>query len=321
MRWDRWLVRYVLACVLWAAVFAVIQVALDPYDTGRLVVFGGYGVPPFGPRLSSASLARRPDTEAAILGNSTIQNLDPVQLTKLTGRRFVSLSLPATGPIEQLAVGRWLMRHHDGKAGQPLSVLVIDIDARWCRGDGTIELTNPFPYWLYSDNDLIYAVNLVGLGTFGAVGKKLKAMLGQTRPHGDSGYHDYDRDWPWNTEADLRRGTDGYQLLGQNFAGMRHLQEFLPQVPPATLVILLHPPRYHTSIPAPDTEDGKDLTVCKAGYRKIAEARPRTAILDLLKDDPLVHIDASFLDRAHYLRPVSSAVENAIGDIVRTHRP
>jgi hypothetical protein len=204
--WRRWFGRYIFACACWLIAIAVGQVTLDPYNTGRLTPFGDYGIAPFRPSLSLASLARRPDVEAAILGNSTIQHLDPDRLTRLTGFRFISLSLPATGPIEQLAVGRWLVHHHDGRFDKALATLVIDIDARWCRGDGTIEQTFPFPFWLYSDDNLFYAVNLVGLRTFSAAAKKVKTILGLTPRLRGRGYRDYDHDAPWNTEADLHMG-------------------------------------------------------------------------------------------------------------------
>ncbi|HVH78040.1 MAG TPA: hypothetical protein VM782_01505, partial [Stellaceae bacterium] len=225
----------------------MLQIGLDPYDTGRLSPFGDYGVAPFGPPLSSASLARRPEVEAAILGNSTIQHLNPVRLTRLTNLHFVSLSMQATGPLEQLAVGRWLVRHHDGKSAKSLAVLVIDIDTRWCRGDGTIELTHPFPFWLYSDSDLFYAANLVSLGTFSATARKVKTILGLKPPIWSNGYRDYDDTY---NKTDLLGGIRGYELLGQNFAGMQYLKEFLTEVPADTLVILLHPPRYYFSLPA-----------------------------------------------------------------------
>jgi hypothetical protein len=318
LTWRRCLRRYVIACLLLAAAIAIVQVALDPYDTGRFAVFGDYGVPPFGPQFSSASVARQRDTEAAMIGNSTMQHLDPVRLTALTGLHFVSLSLPATGPIEQLAVARWLVRHHDGRSTKPLGVLLIDIDTRWCRGDGTIELTNPFPYWLYADDDLAYVANLVSLGTFGAVGKKLKLMLGQSKPAHNAGYHDYDRDWPWHTAADLGSGTRRYELLGRNFAGVRLLKEFLPEVPAETLLILYRPPRYYTSLPVPGTELAADYAACKAAYGDVVAGRPRTIFLDFLKDDPLVHIDGNFLDRAHYLTPVAEKVENSIAETIKT---
>jgi hypothetical protein len=301
---------------LLGAIVAAAEIVVDPYDTGRLTPFGEYGVPAVARRLSAAGLARRKDVDAAIIGNSTIQHLDPVRLKALTGLNFVSLALAATGPIEQLAVARWLVRHHDGKSRKPLVAIVLDVDTRWCRGDGTIELTNPFPFWLYADSDFTYAINLLGLDTLGAVGKKIRLMLGHGTPLRADGYFDYDSDWPWNTEADLRRGTENFETFGMNFAGADRLRKFLTEVPAQTLVVLLFPPRYYTALPVPGTPYGEEYAACEAAYAKAAASHPRTAVLDLLKDDPLLHKNAYFLDRAHYLSPISDKVEDAIAEAI-----
>ncbi len=312
---------YAVVCVALAVVVAFVQIVLDPYDTGRFAPFGDFGVAAFGQRLTAASLARRPQVEAATLGNSTIQSLHPRRLRALTGHNFVSLALAATGPLEQMAVAHWLVKHHDGKSSPALRTLVIDIDSRWCRGDGMIELTNPFPFWLYGDRWLPYMGNLVSVGTFGAVGKKLRLMLGDLKPLRADGYRDYDMDFPWNTAEDLRAGMTRYAPNGKNFAGLRHLQEFLPELPATTLVILLFPPRYYTSIPKDGTAEADDTAACKAAYRAVAATRPRTVVLDLLKDDPMLHVDAYFLDRVHFLVPVAEKVEGAIADVVHAASP
>ena len=134
--WRRVLWAYPVACLLFALLAVAVIVGLDPYDTGRFALFGDYGVPGFGQRLTGASEARARDTEAAVLGNSTMQLLDPERLTELTGWRFVSLTMTYTGPTEQLAIARWLVRHHDGIRGPALKGLVLGIDTTWCQSDG-----------------------------------------------------------------------------------------------------------------------------------------------------------------------------------------
>src|SRR5258707_13324971 len=101
--WRRVLWAYPVACLLMAALTAVAIAVLHPYDTGRFALFKSYGVPGFGQRFVAASLARAPDTQAAILGNSTMQLIDPGRLTEQTGWRFVSLTMTYTGPVEQIA--------------------------------------------------------------------------------------------------------------------------------------------------------------------------------------------------------------------------
>jgi hypothetical protein len=54
------------------------------------------GVPDFGQRLALASIARRPEADTAIFGNSTIQLLDPARISELSGRTAVSPAVPGT---------------------------------------------------------------------------------------------------------------------------------------------------------------------------------------------------------------------------------
>jgi hypothetical protein len=99
-----------------AVTVGAVLLALDPYDTGRFALFPSPGVPQFGQRLTAASVARRADADIAIIGNSTLQLLDPARLGAASGRRVVSLAIPGTGPLEQLAVADWFLGHHDGTA-------------------------------------------------------------------------------------------------------------------------------------------------------------------------------------------------------------
>ena len=53
-----------------------------------------------------------PHFNAAVIGNSTGQMIDPFRLSRETDLRFIQLSIPATGPREQLAIMRWVISHH-----------------------------------------------------------------------------------------------------------------------------------------------------------------------------------------------------------------
>jgi hypothetical protein len=122
---------------------------LDPYDTGRSALVERPGVRPQGPRTAGASRGRDLAFNAAVFGNSRIQLLSPERLNGITGLSFVQLSVPGTGPKEQLTLIQWFMRHHpDARA------LVIGADKNWCTADPTMRSEHPFPYWLYSPNFL-----------------------------------------------------------------------------------------------------------------------------------------------------------------------
>ena len=80
------------------------MLAVDPYDSGRFGILGITGVVDESPRTANASRARDPQFDSAVFGNSTGQLLKPSELSQLTGSSFVQLTVPGTGPREQLAI-------------------------------------------------------------------------------------------------------------------------------------------------------------------------------------------------------------------------
>src|SRR6476620_4503614 len=91
LHWRRLLRRYVASTLIVGAAVMGLLLTLDPYDTGRFSLLPAHGVANFGQRLAFASVARRPDVDAAIIGNSTIQLIDPARLSRLIGHNVVSL--------------------------------------------------------------------------------------------------------------------------------------------------------------------------------------------------------------------------------------
>src|SRR5690242_7716763 len=147
-RWRRLLALYLASVLALGGITAALMLALDPYDTGRFSLFSEVGVPNFGPRLTAASRARRQEMDTAIIGNSTIQLIDPARLSSQSGRRAVSLTIPGTGPTEQLVIARYFLDHHRASR---LHALVFGIDGTWCAA--RLVLLNPFPFWLYDGSD------------------------------------------------------------------------------------------------------------------------------------------------------------------------
>lgn len=312
-RWQRLLVRYAAACVGLGVLLAAGLLALDPYDTGRFAVLGSRGVPDFGQRLAFASIARRPEVDIAILGNSTIQLLDPRRLSELTGRRVVSLAVPGTGPLEQLALARWFVRHHAG--GTPM--LVFGIDASWCTTENPIPLTNPFPFWLYGRSRLDYALDLMRFQSLDAAWRKLLLLAGRGRAARPDGYHDYDTGHTWHepefpepmpaaTAAAVRPASPG------DFTAPSLLRELLARLPAADRVVLVIVPRHGSALPPEGSAAAETIGACKQAYRDIAGSRPGTRLLDFLVDDAMARQDDNFWDQIHYRGPVARAIEDRL---------
>ncbi len=304
---------YPVGCVLFALLAVVVIAGFDPYDTGRFALFGEHGVPGFGQRLVGASLARAPGAEAAVTGNSTMQLLNPERLTALTGWRFVSLTMTYTGPTEQLAVARWLIRHHDGVSAPALKALVMGIDSTWCQSNGKLDQAQPFPFWLYGQSRIAYLEALINMRGFDAVVHKIRVMTGAERPFRADGYVDFEpelRQREAKAAEDFAKGYRPSAAAGTgDFAAVPLLRDFFAVAPASTKIALVMVPHYYVDLPIPGTPAADELDQCKANYRALAAGRPNTVLLDYRKDDSLARDQHNFWDRNHYRMPIAQMIE------------
>jgi hypothetical protein len=307
--WRRWLWRYAGSAVALFVAVAAMLLALDPYDTGRFALVPRRGVPDFGQRLSFASIARQPGIDVAIIGNSTIQLLDPARLTALTGEETVSLAIPGTGPREQLAVADWFRRHHRNRPFR----LVFGLDASWCTTARPIPLGNPFPFWLYSKSRLDYTLNMMQYKSFEAAWRKLKLLFGKARAARPDGYHDYDSGHLWRSPdfGPPDAGAEPAAAPG-DFTAPPLLRRFLAGLPAGTRVVLVFPPRYASALPPPGTSGALREANCKRAYDGIAATYHDARILDFLHDDGLSRDGQNFWDKIHYRKNVARMIENRV---------
>lgn len=321
-RWRRLLVFYAASLLLLALILGAILLALDPYDSGRFALFDGNDVPRFGQRLTAASLGRRAGFDTAIVGNSTVQLLDPARIGAASGRAVVSLTVPGTGPREQLVVADWFLRHHPGAATRGL---VFGIDGRWCRGDGRLELTNPFPFWLYSRSAVDYARHMMRLKSVEAAARKVKLLLGREAGASWDGYSDYEAGRVWDPAAVRQRlakqTTEAKPMdetaTGTEFAAMALLQGFLARLPRSAAVVLVLPPRYHAAVPPPGSAAAARQEACRQALEALVAARPGTRLLDFLSH-PVTSDDATeFWDLLHYRARVARRIEAAVAAALR----
>jgi hypothetical protein len=167
-----------LFCGISLAVMALVLmflVVLDPYGTGRLTPFESRGVPDTGPRMVNANRLTDPAFNAVIIGNSTIQLLNPERLSAATGRQFVQLSIPGTGPQEHTA----LVQRLYATRGAGVQTLVLGLEDQWCNVEHETRLSNPFPFWLYSLSDLRYALGLFRFDTLEFVPRRIRLLMGK----------------------------------------------------------------------------------------------------------------------------------------------
>jgi hypothetical protein len=323
--WCRFSVLLVASAATALAGLVGLAYAVDPYDTGRSGLFAKAGVRPQGPRTAAASRGRDPAFDAAIVGNSHIQLLSPERLKDRTGLAFVQLSVPATGPKEQLVLVEWFLRHR----ARPARALVLGVDGTWCRADPDLANDKPFPFWLYSESPLAYARGLVRFDILEELPRRLAYVFGadgeRARP---DGYWDYEADYlglGFGTDPALRQrldispGDDAANPTGR-FPAAEALAERLAVLPGDLALVLVFPPGYVAVQPRPGTPRAAAEEACKARFRALAAARPRTAVVDWRTDRPLNRDPALFFDQTHYRQPIARAVENDVAAALQGFR-
>src|ERR1700712_1545763 len=102
--WSRSLTACLGALAIGAVLLFAVMIAIDPYDTGKIGWLGIDGIECRDTHTATASRTRDSQFDSAIIGNSTAQMLNPAELSRATGLRFVQLYLTGGSPRPQLAV-------------------------------------------------------------------------------------------------------------------------------------------------------------------------------------------------------------------------
>lgn len=298
------------------ALFLLTVFLLDPYDTGRSPLSLKEGVRPQGPRTAAASRGRDQAFDAAIFGNSHIQLVSPEELKATTGLAFVSLIAPATGPKETLTLIDWFLRHRR----EPARALVVGIDSYWCTPDPAMPNDKPFPFWLFSRNPGDYLVGLLRFDVFEEMSHRLRYLLSREPKRARlDGYWDYSAGYEIQgalEESGRRRLSSHFDSSGGNagrsFPAATALAALLDAAADGLPLVLVRPPVYRNTLPAPGTGEPAADAACRAAFQALADKRPRTALVDMRLDSPITRDPENFFDHTHYRQNVARLVEREI---------
>ncbi len=291
---------------------------LDPFGTGRLTPFDRPIVFETGPRTANAARLRNPEFDAAIIGNSTMQSLSPERLNAPTGRRFLQLTIPGTGPYEQTILARRLV----DVRGSALRVLVLGLDVSWCEPRRQTETLHPFPDWLYAPSLFEYFAGLFRMSNVEALPRRIALLAGRERPARPDGFWDYERLAGAGTQApraDIPAREVARVRNGPQSAALK-LGEILQFLPATTVPVLVMPPVFVTG--APRAADAIAAQAeCKAELRAaVAARRADAAFLDFWIDDPMNRDPTTFIDHVHYREAQVRRIEAEIARALSRNR-
>jgi hypothetical protein len=314
-RWGRWLVVFLAALALGAAAVFALVLIVDPYDSGRAGILGIRGVADASPRTANASRARDPQFDSAVIGNSTGQLLKPEELSRLTGRHFVQLTVPGTGPREQLALMDYFLRKHP-QAG----ALVIVTDGAWCTRDPALPLQHPFPFWLYGTSNLDFLGRLFSSRALDHTLRRILIGLGLRQRSAPDGYWDYEKNGPQEFRPVIVLREDGGPApaqVAEDFPGVALLDAAIRNLPADLPLVLVAPPAYYTMLPRPGSLADAEQQACNAALRKLVAGRPHSNFIDYRVDNALTRERANFMDFGHYRANIARAMEQGIAKSMR----
>jgi hypothetical protein len=343
--WRRFALAYlgVFAGVI-GVVYAFI-IVVDPYDSGRFPGLGlrglldglarsghaaagrpaqsgtaGFGDTDTSQRTVNVALGRSPRFNAAIFGNSHGQLLSPQRLSQVTGLDFVQLTVPGANVREQLAMMRWFMNHHL-EAG----ALVLALDERWCVTDPALPLRSPFPFWLYSDSNLVYLANALSTRTLRDGFRRLASAGGG--PPSIDGYSDYEVGKAWSFKPGKPAPAEGFPARDErpfrrepDFPGLILLDALLGEIPAKTPVVIVLPPQFYTELPPAGTGGARFRDYCKWQIALRAERGAGSAFLDFLVDSAITRNPENFMDAEHYRTNVAKMIEAEIATALNQRR-
>lgn len=310
--WRRCALVFVSVFVACLFAIAVLIVVIDPYDSGRFPSILLPGVSDESPRTANASRVRDPQFNAAIFGNSLIQLVDPSRLDQLTERSFVQLSVPGTGPREQVAL---LDRFRELHAH--IDTVVLGVDDVWCRPDPAMPLSNPFPFWLYRGEGE-FLRNHLNSRVIALSWRRILVALGKLPRTDRAGYWDYEAGHSSNFN---RVATDlPYVDLSpaasttQKYPAIDLVVDALSRLPKTTNAIVIMPPRFRDGLPQPDSAGAAHIANCKSYLAARLAERPNSVLLDFFLDTPAGRDPKNFMDQGHYRAPLARMIEQRIAE-------
>jgi hypothetical protein len=285
----------------------------DPY--GRSGFTTSATVPNVSERYWIVSRAMDQSFDSAIVGNSTSIPMQPEVLDRLTGLRFVSLSISGSGAPVALQMARFFLRQHE-----EATTLIVALDDSWCRSAAGMAEGRPFPFWLYGDG-LDYAAGLFSNVSIDML--KEAFWLEKRNGFRTDGYHPYSSTFEIHGFNDLEmvrkrldqnpRPTGDDMSPPYQFDPPLLLERLISTVPPSINFVLFWTPRYVSLLPMPGTAAEVADAACKQQVEVIAQRHRNVRIVNWSGPDRSDNFDpANFYEPNHYRDVLAIKMENEI---------
>lgn len=260
-------------------------------------------------RYSYPALARSPEFDSAVLGNSTSLLLRPEMLNPEFSARFVNLAIIAATPYEISSMMTVFTRAHPSP-----KVIIVGLDVGWCTtGEHYPHLTpRPFPEWMYHGSRWRAYGEMLNLFALQEAGKEFGILTGLKKPEWQSnGRRDYlPPDSQYDAaQAEARLRAEGPSVPGGERAGppagwrfpaLEKLHQELSALPDSTRKVVFFVPYNRHLLVAPDSDDAVVWSECKHRTAAMTAAIPNLVVADFMRPSPITNRDDNYWDPLHY---------------------
>ena len=332
MGWARY--GRVLALTAGAALSTAVALiaTMNPYGNLPLRSSGPHPMMDSNRRFQLAAQLRDPAFDSVVIGTSTSMLLDPAELDRHLGGRFLNAAMENSRAWEEYRAGLLFVR--TPRAG---STLLVGLDAVWCMSDADDNRVTErgFPDWLYDEdrwNDLPWMLNskalevatLVALHRLGLLAPRLAANgLEVFTPPED----EYDaRKAAQHIWRNRKRDTvpveppvmpSATQRASWQFPALGWLDELLAASPASSRRVLAFMPVHIAAQPVPGSLAAAREQECKDRIRTIAD-RHGAHVIDFRISSPVTREDDNYWDALHYRVTIATRIAEGVAAALAT---
>ena len=213
----------------------------------------------------------------------------------------------------------WFIAHHTDVAA-----MVLALDERWCVTDPALPVRTPFPFWLYSDSDLVYLSHAMSTRSLRDSFRRVAAAFGSPPSVDPAGYADYEMGKAWSFKPGRPATADEFPV-GDGRSSPR-----LPGIDPARCRARRNP-----GGDAGGDRDAAAVLYAAAARRHAGRAIPRrlqgphrathprgagSAFIDFLVNSEIARAPENFMDDEHYRTNVARIIEADVAGALGTRR-
>ncbi len=325
-QWRRFFNFTAGTAALVAGILYAFVVVVDPWD---ILPFS----PPFdrapvtsNQRFSYPTLARSAAFDSAIYGTSTARLLRPAALDPEFDARFVNLAMNSATAYETSRLFRVFVRAHPAP-----KVAMVGLDVVWCvTGDTYQKLTpRPFPAWMYGTQLWRGYADMFNLYAVQEAGKEFGVLTG-LKP-ADMGRDGYTRFVPPDSQYDVVRAARNLDEARPTvppgdrsgdpsmwrYPALELLHEDLAMLPAGTGKILFFVPYNHRLLSAAGSPVEAVWDECKRRVISLAQAMPRSLVVDFMLQSPITKVDTNYWDGLHYRAYVADRLARDLATAAR----